>query len=75
MDQQATVRSYDAATRSGTVFFDDGAIVGFDAAAYDVGGLRLLRPGQRVRVRVADNDAGPEITALTLATFAFHDEP
>jgi cold shock CspA family protein len=74
VDQQATVRSYDGATRSGTVFFDDGTIVGFDAAAYDVGGLRLLRPGQRVRVRVVDGAAGPQITALTLATFAFQDE-
>lgn len=74
MEQQATVRDYDAAGRSGTVFFDDGTIVAFDSAAYDVGGLRLLRPGQRVRVRVADTGAGPVVTALTLSTFAFEDE-
>lgn len=74
MEQQATVREYDPPTRSGSVFLDDGTIVAFDGAAYDVGGLRLLRPGQRIRVRAVDTGSGPRITALTLATFAFEDE-
>ena len=64
---QATVRSYDAGTRSGTVFTDDGGVLSFGAAALAGSGLRLLRPGQRVQFR-ADGDP-PQITALTLLTF------
>ena len=47
---QATARTHDAATRSGTLLLDDGTEVGYDAAAFDVSGLRLLRMGQRVTV-------------------------
>ncbi len=47
---QATVATYDEATRSGTVFLDDGSTLSFDAAALEGTGLRLLRPGQRVRL-------------------------
>jgi hypothetical protein len=65
--RQATVRSYDAGTRSGSVFTDDGAVLSFGAGALDGSGLRLLRPGQRIQFR-ADGDP-PRITALTLATF------
>lgn len=63
---QATVRSFDPATRSGTVLLDDGTEVAYGAAAFDAGALRLARIGQRVALRV---DAGGTITALTLATF------
>lgn len=63
---QATVRAYDPATRSGSVFLDDGTVLPFDAAACAAGPLRLLRPGQRVAVRLADG----RITAITLSTFA-----
>ena len=62
---QATVRTYDARTRSGSVLLDDGTELEFDAAAFDVGGLRLLRFGQRVSIAVADE----RITAITLVTF------
>jgi 2-phospho-L-lactate guanylyltransferase len=62
---QATVRSYDAGTRSGTVFADDGTVAAFDATAVDAGGLRLLRPGQRVRLRI---DGSGGVTAITLVT-------
>jgi hypothetical protein len=37
----------------------------YDAEAFNVGGLRFARPGQRVALRV---DSGGRITALTLAT-------
>ena len=47
---QATVATYDAETRSGTVFLDDGSRLPFDAAALEGTGLRFLRPGQRVRL-------------------------
>ncbi len=62
---QATVRSYDARTRAGSVLLDDGSPVDFDAAAFDAGGLRLLRLGQRVRL---DTDAGGRVTRVTIAT-------
>jgi cold shock CspA family protein len=64
---QATVRSYDGGTRSGSVFTDDGTVLAFGADALADSGLRLLRPGQRVQFRT-DGDP-PRITALTLATF------
>ena len=64
---QATVRSYDAGTRSGSVFTDDGTVLSFGPDALDGSGLRLLRPGQRVRLRCGGDP--PQVTALTLATF------
>jgi cold shock CspA family protein len=63
---QATVRSFDPADGSGSVFLDDGTVVGFGPAAFAGSGLRLLRPGQRVTIGC---DPGGAITALTLATF------
>jgi hypothetical protein len=63
---QATVRAYDAETQSGSVFLDDGTALSFGAAAMAGSGLRLLRPGQRVRIVRAEEDA---ISAITLATF------
>jgi len=62
---QATVRTFDHATRSGTVLLDDGTEMAYDAAAFNAGGLRFARPGQRMALRV---DADGRITALTLAT-------
>jgi hypothetical protein len=63
---QATVRSFDASSRGGDVLLDDGTVRSFDAAAFDPAGLRLLRIGQRVRLRV---DANGAITFITIATF------
>ncbi len=63
---QATVRSYDPVTRSGSVLLDDGVELGYDADAFDAGGLRLTRVGQRVRVRL--DESGTRVTFLTLAT-------
>jgi len=62
---QGTVRAYDAATRSGSVFLDDGTVLEFDAEAFDAGRLRLLRFGQRVNLAMTDD----KISAITLATF------
>ncbi|MFH8469693.1 hypothetical protein [Streptomyces sp. NPDC017991] len=78
---QATAYTYDPETRCGQVLLDDGTPVPFDAPAFDKGGLRLLRPGQRVRIEVeggAGNagEGGSEggkddrrITLVTLQTF------
>lgn len=63
--KQATVATFDAATRAGTVLLDDGAELGFDAAAFAAGGLRLLRFGQRVNLAVEDG----RVTVITLSTF------
>lgn len=66
---QATAYTYDAHTRSGSVLLDDGTPVPFDAAAFDAGGLRLLRSGQRVRIEWGDEDGERRITLVTLQTF------
>ncbi|MET8943017.1 hypothetical protein ABZX30_05335 [Streptomyces sp. NPDC004542] len=73
---QATAYTYDPETRSGQVLLDDGTPVAFDAPAFDAGGLRLLRPGQRVRIETEPAvtspegaEAGPRITLVTLQTF------
>ncbi|NRQ38573.1 hypothetical protein HII36_43135 [Nonomuraea sp. NN258] len=62
---QATVRSFDPATRSGTVFLDDGSVLEFGTRAFDAGPLRLLRTGQRVNLAMS----GAEISYITLSTF------
>jgi cold shock CspA family protein len=68
---QATAYTFDPDTRTGQVLLDDGTPVPFDAAAFDAGGLLLLRVGQRVRLEVEDAPAGgtPHITLVTLQTF------
>jgi hypothetical protein len=63
---QATVRSFDTATRNGDVLLDDGSVKTFDAAAFDPSGLRLLRIGQRVRLHL---DATGAVEFITLSTF------
>ncbi|GAA3197156.1 hypothetical protein [Actinocorallia longicatena] len=61
---QGTVKDYDAATRSGSVLLDDGTPVPFGTEAFDAGGLRMLRFGQRVNIAYD----GESITAITLST-------
>ncbi|MFE7272341.1 hypothetical protein [Streptomyces sp. NPDC057623] len=65
---QATAYTYDENTRSGSVLLDDGTPVPFDAPAFDAGGLRLLRPGQRVRIETAGEGEALRITLVTLQT-------
>jgi 2-phospho-L-lactate guanylyltransferase len=66
---QATVLTFDVTTEAGTVVMDDGSVRPFSTAAFALGGLRLLRPGQRVRL---DLDESGGVRALTIATM---DEP
>ena len=63
---QATVRSHDPTSRSGTVLLDDGVELPYDSDAFATSQLRLLRLGQRVRVRL--NAGGTRVVALTIAT-------
>ena len=66
---QGTVRSFDEATRSGTVFLDDGTVLEFGTPAFDAGPLRLLRTGQRVNLGMS----GGRIAYITLSTFPVPD--
>ncbi|HZN20750.1 MAG TPA: cold-shock protein [Micromonosporaceae bacterium] len=62
---QGTVATYDPESRSGTVLLDDGTQVEFGSAAFDAGGLRLLRFGQRLQL---EQDATGAVTRVTLPT-------
>jgi cold shock CspA family protein len=61
---QGTVWTFDAQLGSGSVLLDDGTSRSFDGAVFAASGLRLLRPGQRVRLDLVDD----EITSLTILT-------
>ena len=63
---QATVAAFEPADGSGTVLTDDGRRLAFDGAAFAAGGLRLLRPGQRVRLE----HSGDRIVRITFVTLA-----
>jgi cold shock CspA family protein len=64
---QGTVASYDAETRTGTLLLDDGTQIAFPATAFDASGLRLLRPGQRLRI---EHDESGQVARVTLPTFS-----
>ncbi|MEP6666659.1 MAG: hypothetical protein ABJA81_09450 [Nocardioidaceae bacterium] len=61
---QATVWSFDSGTSAGSVVLDDGQLITFDANAFASSGLRFLRPGQRVRLEMDDD----QITSITIIT-------
>jgi len=63
---QATVRTFDPVTRSGTVLLDDGTEIPYDGEAFATSALRLLRFGQRVRISL--DGGGTRVIALTIAT-------
>jgi len=65
---QATAFTYSPDSRSGSVLLDDGTPVPFDSDAFDAGGLRLLRAGQRVRIETEGEGAERRITLVTLQT-------
>jgi cold shock CspA family protein len=64
---QGTVRRYDDAGRDGSVLLDDGTEIPFDAAAFNAGGLRLLRSGQRVHLDLDDG----QVSRITIVTLRF----
>jgi 2-phospho-L-lactate guanylyltransferase len=61
------VAEFDRETGAGRVLLDDGSALPFDPPAFAAGGLRFLRPGQRVKLERADDGT---IRRVTLATFA-----
>lgn len=63
---QATVSSYDPETATGAVLRDDGVELPFGVEALAGSGLRLLRPGQRVRLEMS-GDRIDHLQILTLA--------
>jgi 2-phospho-L-lactate guanylyltransferase len=64
---QGTVAEFDCDTHRGSVLLDDGTRVPFPAEAFAVSGLRLLRPGQRVRL---DRDPTGTVVRVTLLTLS-----
>ncbi|GAQ54341.1 hypothetical protein [Streptomyces acidiscabies] len=66
---QATAYTYDPETRTGQVLLDDGTPLPFGTEAFDAGGLRLLRVGQRVRIETRGTGEALRITLVTLQTF------
>jgi hypothetical protein len=69
LELTATARDHDVVTGSGSVLLDDGTALSYDSSAFDAGGLRLLRSGQRVRLSLDGPLPQGQITAITLATF------
>jgi cold shock CspA family protein len=54
---QATVKSYDSLTRTGTLIADDGDTeYPIDAVSMDTSMFRFLRPGQRVTFDLVDEN-------------------
>jgi 2-phospho-L-lactate guanylyltransferase len=53
---QATVHDFDATTGAGSVLLDDGIRLPFTGPVFEDSGLRMLRSGQRLTVRVHDDE-------------------
>ena len=58
---QATVREFNTADCSGSVFLDDGTVCGFGPDVFAASGLRLLRRGQRVAARKDRDDRAGQL--------------
>jgi cold shock CspA family protein len=67
---QATVSSFDPDTFSGSVLLDDGVEVPFPPSAVAGTGLRLLRPGQRVRLETSGDGEALRVEALQIITLS-----
>lgn len=65
---QATVSFYDTATHSGALLLDDGVEVPFGPEALAGSGLRMLRPGQRVRLQTGGDGADLRVLRLQILT-------
>jgi 2-phospho-L-lactate guanylyltransferase len=67
---QATVSRFDDVTSDGAVLLDDGLELPFAGAALQGTGLRLLRPGQRVRITTSGDAADRRVDTLQILTLA-----
>lgn len=65
---QATAASFDAASGTARVLLDDGSVLEVPAVPLRTSGVRLLRVGQRVRLRV---DEAGVVSAVSLLTLPF----
>ena len=63
---QATVFEFDERDGSGTLVLDHRGRVAFGGAAFAASGLRMLRPGQRVRLTVSPTGDVEWLTIITL---------
>ena len=64
---QATVKTYDSLTRSGTLVSDDGSQeFEIDGSAMDSGMFRFLRPGQRVTFDLVEQEGKTTIRNLRI---------
>lgn len=64
---QATVKTYDAVTRTGVLVNDDGSQeYAVDGAALDSGMFRFLRPGQRVTFDFVEEEGTRTIRNLRI---------
>lgn len=65
---QGTVSAFDSSTGAGRVLLDNGVEIPFEGSAFEGSGLRLLRPGQRVRLRTVVDEGTTRIVALHILT-------
>lgn len=67
---QATISSFDPVTGAGSLLLDDGVELGFGPQALADTGLRLLRPGQRVRLDTTGEGADLAVLHLQILTLS-----
>ena len=67
---QATVSAFDPDSRDGRVLLDDGVELPFPAEALAGTRLRMLRPGQRVRLETTGEGAAIRVVGLQILTLA-----
>jgi cold shock CspA family protein len=65
---QGTIRSFDPATRSGSLLDDALSELRFSGRAMQASGLRELRIGQRVRFTVVGEGDAREIATLNIVS-------
>jgi len=64
---QATVKAYDALTRTGSLVADDGTTeYPIEPEAMETSMFRFLRPGQRVTFDLLDGDDAPKVRNLRI---------
>ena len=64
---QATVKTYDSISKTGSLVADDGETeYALDATSIDEGMFRFLRPGQRVTFEVEERDGRPHARNLRI---------